>query len=122
MQTPDVLRDKQWRIGNMQVDSDVASMTGYTILVIFVQQHKFSLFGKIQFDKTKMIKNNDFSTFQEEVTWFCKPTSNIQFTEGDIRLGIEFRKVFPKLTALVEKARFTILSIDQVEYLFFAWD
>jgi hypothetical protein len=69
-----------------------------------------------------MVTNNDFKTFQKEVSWFLKPTSNIRTKESDIRLSIEFKETYPKLTLLIEKARVTSVDIDQVEYLLFAWD
>ncbi len=69
-----------------------------------------------------MITNNDFRVFQEEVTWFLKPASNVQCIESDIRLSSEFNEIFPKLTSLIEKARVTLVTIDELDYLLFAWD
>lgn len=69
-----------------------------------------------------MTKNDDFKIFREEVSWFIKPASKVQLTEGDIRLSVEFEVTFPKLTSLIKKARVTIVDIDKVEYLLFAWD
>jgi hypothetical protein len=68
------------------------------------------------------MKNNDFRIFQDEVSWFIKPFSNVQLKEGDARLSIEFEDTFPKLTSLIKKARVTVVVIDQAEYLLFAWD
>jgi hypothetical protein len=69
-----------------------------------------------------MIQENDFKIFQQEVSWFTKPTSSIQLKKGDIRLSIDFEEAFPKLASLIKKARITVAHIDQAEYLLFAWD
>ena len=69
-----------------------------------------------------MVKNDDFRIFQNEVSWFIKPASNVELKAGDIRLSIEFEETFPKLTSLIKKARVTIADIDYAEYLLFAWD
>jgi len=69
-----------------------------------------------------MSLSKDFETFKKEVSWFIKAKTEIDLSETDIRLSVEFQKTFPILTLLIQTARATLVVIDQQEYTLFAWD
>lgn len=49
--------------------------------------------------------NNDFDIFKQEISWFIKPTDNIELTKGELNLSDNFFLTFPTLHKLVSKAR-----------------
>lgn len=67
--------------------------------------------------------NPDFEAFKSDVSWFVSPKSNIELHDRQgIRLSAACRNTFPVLSELIDLSRQTYLTIDDVEYVLFAWD
>lgn len=77
----------------------------------------------IFYRNTRKETNKDFEAFKAEVSWFLNSNSQVQFEEQkEMRLSEEFKDSFPKLTELILKSRQTYLTIDNINYILFAWD
>lgn len=65
---------------------------------------------------------NDIESFRKEVTWFIKPYDQVEHVSSNLTLDAEFKREFPKLTQLINKARVTDLKINSIPYKLLAWD
>ncbi|WP_347838564.1 hypothetical protein [uncultured Draconibacterium sp.] len=72
--------------------------------------------------KKEMDNNRDFEAFRNDVSWFLKPNSDIVFKDSELMISEEFKKTFPKLSGLIQKARVSNVEIDSESYILFAWD
>ncbi len=73
--------------------------------------------------KKKPSGNQDFETFRSKISWFLNSNSKILFNQSEeLRLSKEFKTAFPNLTKLILRSRQTYLTIDQTNYILFAWD
>ncbi|WP_024771765.1 hypothetical protein [Aquimarina macrocephali] len=68
--------------------------------------------------------NNDFETFANEIPWFIEATDKVRVSKNDVELETsqKFKDLFPNLSIMIEKARKTVVTINDQNYTLFAWD
>jgi hypothetical protein len=65
----------------------------------------------------------DIEALKDNCTWLRHKQYVFELKkEGDFKLDSDFREIFPKLSALIELARVTHLTINGQPHLLFAWD
>ncbi len=66
--------------------------------------------------------NKDLTAFAEDISWFFQENDKIEIEQYTLELSDDFKKIFPKLTELIDCSRKTFLRINNKPHILFAWN